>query len=73
MEVIDILRRNWEPYPHCSNCRNCVVYRDGLHSQEMAKCKMGYGPDKMLGSLIRTPNGRGWKKVSECPNYESMD
>lgn len=70
--VLDMLREQWIPYEHCSNCRYCVVYRSGDET-EMAHCQMGYGPDKILTSLIRPSHARGWKQAKDCPSYMSMD
>lgn len=72
LTVLDMLREQWTPYKHCSNCRNCVVYKKG-DGTEMAHCNMGYGPDKLLASLIRGSHAHGWKQAKNCPNYMSMD
>lgn len=67
-----MVRKQWEPYEHCSNCRNCVVYL-GPDKAEMARCTKEYGPDKPLEQVIRASYGRGWKQAKSCADYESMD
>lgn len=69
---LDYQRRRWVPNDHCSNCRNCIVILTGSKQEETARCTMGHGEDKTLGSVIRQPYGRGFRRADTCPDYESM-
>lgn len=66
------LQLDWNPKTHCSNCGNCIVYRDEDTERMMARCKSNIGKPKLLEQIIGF-RSRGWAIAIFCPGYKSMD